>query len=237
MDYPVIIQLHVLTLMVEKIFNTATRTDTYGGEDIYKVSMSHPETENPSLLASIYNAAPNDLTSEVKYAAIPADEIREKRSSRENEVQTHITFAVNKEHEGSNTTDQALLQNVYFDNRKAKLKPGSFEYLNQVAAYMEEHREIKLELAGHTDDIGSASFNTDLSWERAGAVFQYLIRKGIEPSRMVMKGYGKAKPLATNDDEREGRELNRRVEFNILPSYNGHPLTGGSSYTSNPISL
>lgn len=216
-------------------YYTATRTDTYGGEDIYKVSMSHPETENPSLLASIYNAAPNDLTSEVKYAAItaiPADEIREKRSSRENEVQTHITLAVNKEHDGSNITRQALSQNVYFDNRRAELKPGSFEYLNQVAAYMKEHGEVKLELAGHTDDIGSASFNTDLSWERAGAVFQYLIRKGIEPSQMVMKGYGKAKPLATNDDEREGRELNRRVEFNILPSYNDS-LTGGNSYTSN----
>ena len=73
-----------------------------------------------------------------------------------------------------------------------------------------------IELAGHTCFIGPPSYNDELSYKRALAVKNYLIKKGVSPSRIVAKGYGESKPLATNDDEEEGRELNRRTEFIIL---------------------
>ena len=68
-------------------------------------------------------------------------------------------------------------------------------------------------MAGHTDNVGSETFNYQLSERRAKAVALYLIEKGIAKSRVIAKGYGEDKPIASNDDETEGRELNRRVEL------------------------
>jgi outer membrane protein OmpA-like peptidoglycan-associated protein len=68
-------------------------------------------------------------------------------------------------------------------------------------------------IAGHTDNVGTTEYNNDLSVRRANAVADYLrINHGIEPSRLIMKGYGETKPIASNDSEK-GRSINRRVEF------------------------
>jgi outer membrane protein OmpA-like peptidoglycan-associated protein len=74
--------------------------------------------------------------------------------------------------------------------------------------------DIKIELPAHTDDVGAAAYNFKLSDQRAAAVAEYLIAKGIAKSRIISKGYGKTQPLVPNTSD-ENRAKNRRVEFNI----------------------
>ncbi len=81
---------------------------------------------------------------------------------------------------------------------------------------MQQNQNIKVEIAGHTDAIGTVAYNLFLSRKRAEAVKDFLTKKGIDPRRVKAVGYGKSKPLASNDDEKEGRELNRRVEFVVI---------------------
>jgi outer membrane protein OmpA-like peptidoglycan-associated protein/tetratricopeptide (TPR) repeat protein len=109
-----------------------------------------------------------------------------------------------------------ILRNIYFDFDKATFKTESFTELNKVERMMRENPNMQVEIAGHTDYIGSAAYNMTLSQRRAEAVKDYLTKKGIDPRRVVAKGYGKTRPIASNDDEEEGRELNRRVEFRVI---------------------
>ena len=81
---------------------------------------------------------------------------------------------------------------------------------------MNSNPSMTIEIAGHTDFKGSEQYNISLSQKRADAVKSYLVSKGVNGERIVSKGYGEKYPLATNDDELEGRELNRRTEFIIL---------------------
>ncbi|MCX7636765.1 MAG: OmpA family protein [Cyclobacteriaceae bacterium] len=109
-----------------------------------------------------------------------------------------------------------VLRNIYFDFDKATFRTESYTELNKLERMMAENPNLKVEIAGHTDNIGTAAYNMQLSQRRAEAVKDYLVKKGIDPRRVVAKGYGKTRPLASNDDEKEGRELNRRVEFRVI---------------------
>ncbi|MBT1703045.1 OmpA family protein [Chryseosolibacter indicus] len=107
------------------------------------------------------------------------------------------------------------LNNVFFDFNKATLKPESFLELNHIAELLKEKAGMQVEIAGHTDAIGSDAFNLTLSEKRAKSVIQYLVSKGVQKNRLKAQFYGEAKPLDSNDTE-EGRQKNRRVEFKIL---------------------
>jgi outer membrane protein OmpA-like peptidoglycan-associated protein len=111
---------------------------------------------------------------------------------------------------------QAILRNIYFEFDKAVFRTESYTELNRLERMLKENPAFRIEISGHTDFIGADEYNKDLSHRRATAVVNYLIRKGIDASRLTAHGYGEEKPLATNDDEREGRELNRRTEFRVL---------------------
>jgi outer membrane protein OmpA-like peptidoglycan-associated protein len=113
---------------------------------------------------------------------------------------------------------KSILRNIYFDSGKASLKPESYEELNKMERMLRENPEYNIEIAGHTDKIGAADYNKKLSQQRANTVIKFLIDKGIESGRLTAVGYGEEKPLATNDDELEGREINRRTEFEIKGS-------------------
>ena len=107
------------------------------------------------------------------------------------------------------------LDNVYFDFGKYTLRPESFAELDELVSYMKWRENEKIEIAGHTDNIGSASDNLKLSQQRAEAIRQYLIKKGVVASRVVAKGYGSTDPVADNSTY-EGRQQNRRTEVRIL---------------------
>jgi OmpA-OmpF porin, OOP family len=107
------------------------------------------------------------------------------------------------------------LDNVHFDFGKATLRPDSFTELEELASYLKNKENIKAEIAGHTDNVGKDADNLKLSQQRADAIRSYLIKKGIQPVRVIAKGYGATEPVADNDTE-EGRQLNRRTEVRIL---------------------
>jgi OOP family OmpA-OmpF porin len=107
------------------------------------------------------------------------------------------------------------LNNVFFDFDKWDLRSESFIELNRVVKLLTDNPAIEIEMSAHTDSRGSDEYNFKLSDHRAKSVMEYIISKGIAPSRITSHGYGETKPVATNDTD-EGRQLNRRVEFKIL---------------------
>jgi len=108
-----------------------------------------------------------------------------------------------------------VLKNIFFDFDKATLRPESFNELDRLVQLLTENPNIKVEISAHTDSKGSDEYNMKLSQKRAESVVNYLIGKGIAPSRLIAKGYGETQPIDTNDTE-EGRQNNRRVEFKIV---------------------
>ncbi|HEY5125329.1 MAG TPA: OmpA family protein, partial [Ignavibacteria bacterium] len=107
------------------------------------------------------------------------------------------------------------INNIFFDFNESKLKSESYLELDRLYKFLIENSDISVEISGHTDNIGSDEYNITLSNARANAVKDYLVSKGISTNRIISKGYGKSKPVATNDTD-EGRQLNRRVEFKII---------------------
>jgi outer membrane protein OmpA-like peptidoglycan-associated protein len=106
------------------------------------------------------------------------------------------------------------LGDVLFDTGKAQLNPGSARKLDQLAQFLNEHPERRVQIDGFTDSVGTDSYNQDLSQRRADAVKSSLISRGIDSSRIETQGYGKEFPVADNTDS-GGRQLNRRVEVVI----------------------
>ena len=109
-----------------------------------------------------------------------------------------------------------ILRNIYFDFNKATFKQVSYDELNKLERMLQQNTAMKVEIGGHTDIVGTKGYNQILSQKRAEAVKDFLTKKGIDSRRITAVGYGATKPLASNDDEEEGRELNRRVEFKVL---------------------
>jgi OOP family OmpA-OmpF porin len=107
------------------------------------------------------------------------------------------------------------LNNVYFETNSFALDGRSTAELNKLVAFMKINPSAKLELAGHTDNVGNEADNLKLSGNRAKAVYDYLISKGIDKTRLTFKGYGKTQPIADNNTE-EGRAKNRRLEAKIF---------------------
>jgi outer membrane protein OmpA-like peptidoglycan-associated protein len=110
----------------------------------------------------------------------------------------------------------SVLRNLYFDFDKATFKQESYVELNKLESMMHQNPNLKVEIGGHTDKVGSSNYNLLLSRKRAEAVKDFLTKKGIDSRRVKVVGYGSSKPLASNDDEDEGRELNRRVELKVI---------------------
>jgi outer membrane protein OmpA-like peptidoglycan-associated protein len=110
----------------------------------------------------------------------------------------------------------SVLRNIYFDFDKATFKTESYTELNKLEAMMRQNENLMVEIGGHTDAVGPKNYNVNLSQRRAEAVKDFLTKKGIDARRVKAHGYGESKPLVSNDDEDEGREYNRRVEFKVL---------------------
>ena len=109
-----------------------------------------------------------------------------------------------------------ITQKIHFEFDKAVIRPISYPILDDVAFLLQRNPQIlKVQVEGHTDWIGSEAYNQKLSERRAGAVTDYLIKKGIEPDRLIPVGFGETRPIADNETVR-GRARNRRVEFTVL---------------------
>jgi len=108
------------------------------------------------------------------------------------------------------------LRNIYFSFGYSNIKADYSEMISRAVEYLNSHPSDKLLLSGHTDYIGKERFNASLSIRRAENVKKAILAQGVDSSRIMTEGLGSTHPLASNDQEREGRELNRRVEFKLL---------------------
>ena len=104
------------------------------------------------------------------------------------------------------------LRGVEFDFDKSTLRPESQQTLNEATEVLRQYPDIRVEVAGHTDSIGTDQYNQGLSERRAQAVYDYLVNNGIDAGRLNSRGYGEGSPIADNAT-REGRQRNRRVEL------------------------
>jgi outer membrane protein OmpA-like peptidoglycan-associated protein len=104
------------------------------------------------------------------------------------------------------------LYGVIFDFNKAVLKPESDSVLQRVLAFANKDTALKLEVQGHTDNVGGEAYNQQLSEARSKSVVAWLAEHGVATSRLSFKGFGKTRPVASNDKD-EGRAKNRRVEI------------------------
>ncbi|MDB5143964.1 MAG: OmpA family protein [Mucilaginibacter sp.] len=111
--------------------------------------------------------------------------------------------------------NKVVLQNIFFDTNKSEIKDESKPELKKLVDFLNLNPAVRIEVSGHTDNVGSDQLNQTLSENRAKSVYQYLVTNNINPNRLVYKGYGETQPVASNDNE-EDRSKNRRTEFKII---------------------
>ncbi len=152
-----------------------------------------------------YNVSVKSISDTTKYAIITVPSLGEDEFFSE-------PFWVNIKFEPARSY---RLNNVHFDTDKASLRPDSYTELAELLDYLQRHDDIKIEIAGHTDNVGSDAHNLKLSQDRANTIRSYLASKGIKAVRLTAKGYGATQPIADNSTA-EGRQLNRRTEVRFL---------------------
>jgi outer membrane protein OmpA-like peptidoglycan-associated protein/tetratricopeptide (TPR) repeat protein len=108
-----------------------------------------------------------------------------------------------------------VLNNIFFETDKAELLPASQVELRKLLLFLKQNPQARIEVRGHTDNVGTAAYNLDLSRRRAEAVRRYLVKNGIVITRIAAQGYGETLPVAPNDTD-AGRAQNRRTEFTLL---------------------
>jgi OOP family OmpA-OmpF porin len=107
---------------------------------------------------------------------------------------------------------QITLDGVQFAFDSAEILPASAQTLQRGLQILRDNPDVRVEIGGHTDNVGQAAYNRRLSQQRADAVKTWLVQNGIEDARLTTRGYGAAQPVASNDTP-EGQAQNRRIEF------------------------
>ncbi|WP_425480025.1 OmpA family protein [Aerolutibacter ruishenii] len=136
---------------------------------------------------------------------------RQERALREKMAGTGVEVV----RQGDNITLN-MPSNITFGFDRADLQPQFYPVLNDVAATLTEYNQTIVEVAGHTDSVGTDSYNQQLSERRAASVGNYLMSKGVMRDRFILVGAGETRPVASNDTE-SGRAQNRRVEITLVP--------------------
>ncbi|MEY4110161.1 MAG: Outer rane porin precursor, partial [Bacteroidota bacterium] len=111
--------------------------------------------------------------------------------------------------------NKVILKNVFFQTASFSLEEKSTDELDKLSALMKNTPNLKIEIGGHTDNVGDKQKNIILSENRAKSVFDYLVKSGVEAARLSFKGYGDSQPVADNTNE-NGRAENRRTEFKVV---------------------
>ncbi len=107
------------------------------------------------------------------------------------------------------------LNNIFFNTNEYKLEDKSKTELKKVTQFIKANPDLRVEISGHTDNVGSKEYNQSLSEKRARSVYEFLLEQGIPPVKLEVKGFGADKPLVENNTP-ENRQLNRRIEFKIV---------------------
>jgi outer membrane protein OmpA-like peptidoglycan-associated protein len=185
-----------------------TAKGSIDGREAY-VSVYSIETSGGSF------SEPNDLSRQIPFkpnqVLVALDVVKTKAFAS-----NLVTVSASDMADALATKGSVDIYGILFDVDKTDIKPESKKTLDEVASLLKIDRSLKLEVAGHTDNTGSAEHNMTLSDGRAAAVVQALVKTyGIDPARLQAKGYGDSKPVAPNDTD-AGRAKNRRVELRKL---------------------
>jgi outer membrane protein OmpA-like peptidoglycan-associated protein len=161
-------------------------------------------------------AAGQDERNQIQLAA-RSRETENAKAARDLEAQKAASLQAEVDALKAKPTDRGLvltLGDVLFDTGKAELNSGAARKLDQLAQFLTEHPDRRVQIEGFTDSVGTDTYNLDLSQRRADAVRSALRGRGIDAARITTEGYGKAFAVASNADS-GGRQLNRRVEVTI----------------------
>ncbi len=109
-----------------------------------------------------------------------------------------------------------MSENIYFGFGTASLLRTNVPIMEKVKNQLKANPSLKIEIGGHTDNVGTSTSNLWVSQKRAEAVKKWLVEAGVSENRLIAKGYGETQPIASNDDEQNGRELNRRIEIRVI---------------------
>ncbi len=189
---PVIAKIDVIDVATSQVVITTASSDLDGS---YRVSL-------PGKKSYLIDIRATGFISDLKRLNIPDT------SSRE-------VFKLNVSLPKIKVGKKVVLNNIFFETGKAILTTGSFTELERLLNILLDNPQMKIEISGHTDKTGSETFNFKLSENRSKAVVEYMVKKGIERSRMESRGFGSLQPIADNATA-QGRAKNRRVEFKIL---------------------
>lgn len=126
-----------------------------------------------------------------------------------------VNIVMYSEEEILNSETQIVINNIFFDSGKWELKNESSPEIERLVSFLIKNPQIKIELSGHTDNIGEHEDNILLSQKRVESIKQYLVKRGVEFTRINTFGYGESRPINDNSTK-EKRALNRRVEFKVL---------------------
>lgn len=218
---------YVVSADGQRIYFSAKLLSGVGGWDIYCAELAQnarpdpvvfPRTP-PKIVETTVPFGKTGTTTEtdtVRYAKNTTvfDNWPDKKPANETE---YIELFKKKNSDGANSQRHGgaiELEDINFDFNSSKLSAHLLTYLSRLSEFLKEYPQYNVELLGHTDGIGNVSANMTLSDRRCRAVYNALVKNGVDPKRLSTKGFGMSSPMATNETDK-GRALNRRVELII----------------------
>jgi outer membrane protein OmpA-like peptidoglycan-associated protein len=189
---PVLARIEVIDLSTDQVLTTTASSDIDG---TYRVRL-------PAKKSYMVNLRASGFLADMKSVAIP-------------ETYTQEFYTLDVPLTKVKIGKKIVLNNILFELGKAVLTTGSYGELDKLVDLLKDNPQMKIEISGHTDNTGSPVVNAKLSTDRAKAVVDYLVQKGIDRGRLSYMGYGSDQPIADNATA-AGKAKNRRVEFKIL---------------------
>jgi outer membrane protein OmpA-like peptidoglycan-associated protein/tetratricopeptide (TPR) repeat protein len=192
----------------------------YGSQDIFKVDIL-PETE----VASVTNAQKTDTSKQKSKAELVTQYPDSLQKIKERVLPQEVVNAITESQPEKKEVDNVVSRSIFFDFNSAELGAEAKRMLEHLCIIMKNSPELKIQFVGSTDSKGSENYNIRLSERRARAARSYLISKGINTSRITIKGVGETNFIALNSnpdgsDNPDGRKYNRRVDIQIMESKN-----------------
>jgi outer membrane protein OmpA-like peptidoglycan-associated protein len=182
--------------------------------DIERAGRDKADAESARAAAVLAQQAAQVETDKARLATGEADRLRLKAEGDKADLRAQLLRQFSLVLETRDTARGLIvnMSDVLFDSGKYSLRPGAREKLAKVAGIISGHPGLKLEVEGHTDNVGGDEFNQKLSEQRGTAVRDYLTHQGIAANSVTTEGFGKSKPVVSNDTA-AGRQQNRRVEL------------------------
>jgi len=182
--------------------------------DIERAGREKAEAEAARAAAVLAQQAAQAETEKARLAAGDAEQMRLKAEAEKAELRAQLLRQFSLVLETRDTARGLIvnMSDVLFDTAKYSLRPAAREKLAKVAGIISGHPGLKLEIEGHTDNVGGDDYNQKLSEQRGGAVRDYLTQQGISSASVTAEGFGETKPVVSNDTS-AGRQQNRRVEL------------------------